>query len=205
MVAVPQRLEDAVGEAEDEDVLDRLLAEVVIDPVDLVLAEDLRDQLGSGPGRAQVVPERLLDDDARPAALLLGRGRALPRLHDDRRVEARRRRTGRRAGCRAAALALDAAPARCSSCAIERGLAWDRRPRRTALEAKRSHTLSEGGFSRANSRDALAHLGAELVVGHLGARRCRRRRTAPAACAPRRGSTARASACGASGRPTRRR
>ncbi len=32
---VPDRLEDAVGEAEDEEVLDRLLPEVVIDPVDL--------------------------------------------------------------------------------------------------------------------------------------------------------------------------
>ena len=37
---VPDRLEDAVGEAEDQDVLDRLLAEVVVDAVDLVLAQD---------------------------------------------------------------------------------------------------------------------------------------------------------------------
>ena len=39
MVAVPQRLEDRVGEAEDQEVLDRLLAQVVIDAVDLVLGE----------------------------------------------------------------------------------------------------------------------------------------------------------------------
>ena len=40
VIAVPERLEDAVGEPEDEDVLDRLLAEIVVDPVDLILAED---------------------------------------------------------------------------------------------------------------------------------------------------------------------
>ena len=40
--AVPDRLEDAVGEPEREDVLDRLLSEVVIDAVDLRLAEPVR-------------------------------------------------------------------------------------------------------------------------------------------------------------------
>ena len=40
-VAVPDRLEQAVGEAEREDVLRRLLAEEVIDAEDLVLVEDL--------------------------------------------------------------------------------------------------------------------------------------------------------------------
>ena len=38
VAAVPERLEDAVGEAEDQDVLDRLLAEVVVDAVDLRLS-----------------------------------------------------------------------------------------------------------------------------------------------------------------------
>ena len=41
VAAVPDRLEDAVGEAEHHDVLHRLLAEVVVDAVDLLLAEDL--------------------------------------------------------------------------------------------------------------------------------------------------------------------
>ena len=36
---VEQRLEDAVGEAQHQDVLDGLLAEVVVDPVDLPLVE----------------------------------------------------------------------------------------------------------------------------------------------------------------------
>ena len=39
VLPVPQRLEDAVGEAEDEQVLDRLLAEVVVDAIDLLLDE----------------------------------------------------------------------------------------------------------------------------------------------------------------------
>ena len=42
VLLVEQRLEDAVGEAEDQDVLDGLLAEVVIDAVDLALVEHLR-------------------------------------------------------------------------------------------------------------------------------------------------------------------
>ena len=41
-LAVPDRLEDAVAEAQDEHVLNRLLAEVVVDPVDLALLEVLR-------------------------------------------------------------------------------------------------------------------------------------------------------------------
>ena len=37
VVAIPDRLEHAVGEAQHQDVLHRLLAEIMIDPVDLVL------------------------------------------------------------------------------------------------------------------------------------------------------------------------
>ena len=39
MLTVPQRLEHAVGEAQRHDVLDRLLAEEMIDPVDLMLLQ----------------------------------------------------------------------------------------------------------------------------------------------------------------------
>ena len=41
MVAVPDRLEHAVGEAQHQDVLHRFLAEIMIDPVDLVLVDQL--------------------------------------------------------------------------------------------------------------------------------------------------------------------
>ena len=42
---VPERLEDAVAEAEDEQVADRLLAQVVVDAVDLRLVEDAHDRV----------------------------------------------------------------------------------------------------------------------------------------------------------------
>ena len=66
-LAVPDRLEDAVREAQRQHVLDRLLAEVVVDPEDLALVEVLV-QLGvQRLRRLEVVAERLLDDQARPA------------------------------------------------------------------------------------------------------------------------------------------
>ena len=65
---VPERLEDPVAEPEDEQVADGLLAEVVVDPVDLRLAEDLADLAVEPDRRVEVPPERLLDDDPAPAA-----------------------------------------------------------------------------------------------------------------------------------------
>ena len=70
VAAVPDRLEDPVAEPEDQEVPDRLLAEVVIDPVDLRLAEDLADLAVEPDRRVEVVAERLLDDDPPPAALV---------------------------------------------------------------------------------------------------------------------------------------
>ena len=68
---VPERLEDAVAEAEDQQVADRLLAQVVVDAVDLRLAEDLADLAVQPLRRVEVVPERLLDDDPPPAAVVV--------------------------------------------------------------------------------------------------------------------------------------
>ncbi len=65
-VAVPDRLEESVGEAERQDVERRLLAEEVVDAEDLVLGKDLV-QLGvERLGARQVGAERLLHDDASP-------------------------------------------------------------------------------------------------------------------------------------------
>ena len=61
-LAVPDRLEDPVREAQREQVLHRLLAEVVVDAEDLALAEVLADQRVELLGRGQVVAEGLLDD-----------------------------------------------------------------------------------------------------------------------------------------------
>ena len=65
VLAVPDRLEDRVGEAQVGDVHHRLLAEEVVDAQDLVLLENLM-QLGVElSGRLQVVAEGLLDNDPR--------------------------------------------------------------------------------------------------------------------------------------------
>ncbi len=88
-VLVPERLEHAVGEAEGQEVLHRLLAEVVIDPIDLVLlpvGEHLPVELERG---GQVGAERLLDDDAFPAGAVLEAGAV--QLLAEQAEEARRR------------------------------------------------------------------------------------------------------------------
>jgi hypothetical protein len=60
----PERLEDGVAEAEDQQVLDGLFSEVVIDAVDLALVE-VGEQLAVQRARAlEVCPEGLLDHDA---------------------------------------------------------------------------------------------------------------------------------------------
>ncbi len=64
VVAIPDRLEDAVGEAEDQDVLHRLFAQVVIDAEDLVLVEDGVDLVIQFARRIEIVAEGLLDHDA---------------------------------------------------------------------------------------------------------------------------------------------
>ena len=91
VVTVPDRLEDGIGKAEDQDVLNRLFAQVVIDAVNLGLVKDLvhtRVQLARA---GQVAPEGFLDDDARVTLSawviftvhVIQTGRA-ELLHDDR-------------------------------------------------------------------------------------------------------------------------
>ncbi len=66
-LAVPDRLEDAVGEPQRGHVLHGLLAEVVIDPEDFLLGEPALEDLVQLLRRGEVVPERLLHDQACPA------------------------------------------------------------------------------------------------------------------------------------------
>ena len=63
VVAVPDRLEDRVGEAKDQDVLDRFLAQVVVDAVDLALVEDLVHLVVQRLCAGQIAAERFLDDN----------------------------------------------------------------------------------------------------------------------------------------------
>ena len=65
VVAVPDRLEKRIGEAEIEDVHDRLLAEVVIDAEYRVFRKHRQRDAIELPRGSQVAPERLFDDDAR--------------------------------------------------------------------------------------------------------------------------------------------
>ena len=83
VTAIPDRLEDAVGEAEDQDVLDGLLAQVMVDAEDLPLRQHLPDLPVEGAGRLEVPAKRLFDDDAPPAPLLGGQSRSTE-LADDR-------------------------------------------------------------------------------------------------------------------------
>ncbi len=86
VVAVPDRLEQRVGEPQRHQVLDRLLAQVVVDPEDLRLLEHL-EQLGIElAGGREVVAERLLDHD--------------PDVRAGRPCRARRRRACRRSAGR---------------------------------------------------------------------------------------------------------
>ncbi len=88
---VPDRLEDAVGEAEDQQVADGVLAQVVVDAIDLRLIERLHDRVVQRVARVEVVAERLLDDDAAPGALRVGQAGSTEVGHD---VLVGRRRRG---------------------------------------------------------------------------------------------------------------
>src|SRR5262249_54060035 len=68
---VPDGLEDSVAEAEHQDVLDRFLAEIMIDAEDLVLSQDFANLLVQLPGGFQVTAERLFEYNAPPLAVLL--------------------------------------------------------------------------------------------------------------------------------------
>jgi hypothetical protein len=68
VVSVPQRLEHQIRKAEHQDVLHRSLAEIVINPIDLVLTEMAQQTLLQHPGAHQVISERLFDDHAPPVA-----------------------------------------------------------------------------------------------------------------------------------------
>ena len=87
VVAVPDRLEERVGEAEEQEVLDGLLAQVVVDAEDRRLRKHRVEGLVERARRCEVVPEGLLDHD--PGAR---RAAGLAELLDDRAEEAGRDR-----------------------------------------------------------------------------------------------------------------
>ena len=96
VVAVPDRLEERVGEPEHQQVLDGLLAQVVVDPEDVGLGEPPVEQGVELLGRGQVAPERLLDHHPRALGEALA-GQALDHGREgagrDGQVEHRVRRS----------------------------------------------------------------------------------------------------------------
>ncbi len=81
MRAVPQRLEQRVGEAQHHQVLHRLFAEIVVDAIDLPLGEHLADRLVDRARRSKVLAQRLFQHQPRHrrhqlVAPEVGRGRA---------------------------------------------------------------------------------------------------------------------------------
>src|SRR5437867_6719133 len=87
VLPIPHGLEKRGGETEKEQVLDRVLAQILVDAEDVVFAEALVHDRVQRPRGRQVPTERLLDDDA-PA---LGTAR-LPEVPNDALEEAGRNR-----------------------------------------------------------------------------------------------------------------
>jgi hypothetical protein len=90
VVAIPKGLEHQIGEAEHQDVLNRALAQVVIDAIDLRLAETALQAIEDG-GALQVEAEGLLHHQPGPAPSSAFRPWAA-RLIDDAAVVLRRHR-----------------------------------------------------------------------------------------------------------------
>ena len=65
VVAIPDRLQERIGEAEIEDVHDRLFSEEVVDAEDRVFREHRARDLVEFPRRGQVASERLFDNNPR--------------------------------------------------------------------------------------------------------------------------------------------
>src|SRR5262245_43918455 len=85
MVAIPERLQERIRKAEVANVMDRQLPKVMVDAEDRRLLKSRQQGLVELPGRGEVRPERLFDDDAG-----VPRAPRLPELFDDRSEQCRR-------------------------------------------------------------------------------------------------------------------
>jgi hypothetical protein len=65
VLVAPDRLQQAVGEADPEDVEHVTAAEEVVDPEDLLLGHQRRHELVERPGVVEACPERLLHGEHR--------------------------------------------------------------------------------------------------------------------------------------------
>ena len=79
VLLIEQRLEEAVREAEHQNVLNGLLSEIVIDAVDLAFVEDAGDGVVDGHRAREIASDRLLDDHAGEGTGVRGSDEARPR------------------------------------------------------------------------------------------------------------------------------
>ena len=91
VASVPDGLENAVRESEHQDVLDGLLSQIVVDSVDLLLAQRLPEITVQVTGGLEIPPERLLDDHPPPVPGGLPDKARLAELTDDPGEGTRRR------------------------------------------------------------------------------------------------------------------
>src|SRR5262249_29957072 len=87
MVAVPERLEDAVGEAQHQDVLDRFFAEEMVDPIDLIFGQYLEYPRVESLRRCKIVAEGVFDDHPPPSVFRLPGEPGVAELLDHRAKE----------------------------------------------------------------------------------------------------------------------
>ena len=81
-IAVPDRLEDSIGKAKYQNVLNRFLAQIVINAKDLIFRQHLVDFVIQLPGRFQVVTERLFNNAADSSLLWMGHAVLAQLLHN---------------------------------------------------------------------------------------------------------------------------
>src|SRR5712691_1301259 len=92
VIPVPERLENAVAKPKNEKVLHGILAQVVVDAVDLLFLENVQDDLIQFLRRREVSAERLFDDDVHPGVRRGGPCKSgAAELFDDIRINLGRR------------------------------------------------------------------------------------------------------------------
>ncbi len=176
VLPVPQRFEDAVRKTEYQEVLDSFLAEVVIDAIDLLFNESGVQPLVELARCGEVTSEWLLDDHANEGA-----GRLRRQAGGIEPVRQRHHGVWRRAEIEktvatGAALAIDG---------FEHVAEWLESVSRVVVVGDVAQAFGErvpGVITQRHAAvllDALTHLRAKLVVGHLapaGAHHCESRR-----------------------------
>ena len=74
IVAVPDGFKARIGKAEDQHILDRLFAQVMIDTVELLFAHNGEELAVQGPGGGFIMPKGFFENDPPPAVRVLEEG-----------------------------------------------------------------------------------------------------------------------------------